>query len=297
MQGITILPANLATLVLESFLYGLLVLLFISTVYFLSTQRTLARQTAKHHLTSPVFLGLAALFLVVTVHWSLVIYQAFFAWIHLGNTTNEDAFYADLANPVEVTKVFFFGLAIILGDALVTYRLWIVWDRKITAVIFPIVALIVLAVSSVGVVIEAATWESRLRGAGFDNESRPWEALGSLFSLLANLYSTGLIAFRIWRVTKMGYPSQSTLKWFLSILIESAALQTLWLLFSLMTTLLRSDALFIADDNFPAIIAISNTLIHARVGLGWSQDSTGAQMQRSSGKSPVNAVWYVAFVE
>ncbi|KAJ6447825.1 hypothetical protein C8R45DRAFT_1084620, partial [Mycena sanguinolenta] len=111
-----------------------------------------------------------------------------------------------------------------------------------------------------------------------------------LFSLLANLYSTGLIAFRIWRVTKVASSSQSTLKWFLSILIESAALQTFWLLLSLIASLLGSDALFIVDDNFPAIIAISNTLIHARVGLGWSESSSGVQIQKT-GTSPGNAVW------
>jgi hypothetical protein len=67
MQDITILPANLVTLVLESFLYGFLVLLFISTVYFLATRRTLAGQSAKHHLTSLVFLTIAALFTLITV--------------------------------------------------------------------------------------------------------------------------------------------------------------------------------------------------------------------------------------
>ncbi|KAF7360971.1 hypothetical protein MSAN_01127300 [Mycena sanguinolenta] len=316
MQGITILPANLATLVLESVLYGLLVLLFISTVYFLSTRRTFARQTAKHHLTSLVFLTITALFVVVTVHWSIVVYQAFFAFIHLGNAVGEDAFYADLAQPAEVVKVSFFFIAVLLGDALVvsptylvavmngmklmiitwvvqTYRLWIIWERKTKVIIFPIVALIVLAVSCAVLLTKVATWESSLRGAGFDNESVPWETTGSLLSLLANLYSTGFIAFRMWRVTKVASSSKSNLTWFFSIVIESAALQTFWLLICIATALLKSDALFIALDNFPVIIAISNTLIHARVGLGWSQDSTGAQMQRSSGKSGVNAVWYV----
>ncbi|KAJ6453954.1 hypothetical protein C8R45DRAFT_1222996 [Mycena sanguinolenta] len=226
MPDITILSANLVTLVLESFLYGFLVLLFISTVYFLSTRKTLARQSASYHLTSVVFLGLVTLFLVVTTHWSIVIYQAFFAWIHLGNAASEHAFYADLSHPAEVAKVILFCIAVFLGDALVTYRLWIIWERKMNAVIFPIVALIVLAVSSAGLIIEVATWESNLLGAGFANESRPWEVVGCLFSLLANLYSTGLISFRIFRVTKAASPSDSTLKWFLSILIESAALQT-----------------------------------------------------------------------
>jgi hypothetical protein len=69
MPGITILPANLATLIVESFLYGLLLLLFISTIYFLATRRTLAgtSQTTKHHFKSVVFLGVTALFIVVTI--------------------------------------------------------------------------------------------------------------------------------------------------------------------------------------------------------------------------------------
>jgi hypothetical protein len=69
MPDITALPAHLTTLIIESFLYGLLLHLFISTIYFLATQRTLAGTThsAKHHFTSPVFSGVTALFLVVTV--------------------------------------------------------------------------------------------------------------------------------------------------------------------------------------------------------------------------------------
>jgi cell division protein FtsW (lipid II flippase) len=69
MPDIAILPARLTTLIIESFLYGLLLLLFISTLYFLATQRTLAGTThsARHHFTSLVFFGVTALFLVVTM--------------------------------------------------------------------------------------------------------------------------------------------------------------------------------------------------------------------------------------
>jgi hypothetical protein len=68
MPDITILPANLACLILESFLYGLLLLLFISTIYLLAMRRTLTgtTRTAKYHLPSLVFLGVTALFLLVT---------------------------------------------------------------------------------------------------------------------------------------------------------------------------------------------------------------------------------------
>ncbi|KAF7355986.1 hypothetical protein MVEN_00928000 [Mycena venus] len=309
MQDITILPANLATLVLESFLYGLLLLLFISTIYFLAMRRTLAgtTQTAKHHLTSLVFLGVTALFLLVTVHWSIVIYQAFFAFIHLGSFVAEDAFYADLAQKTEVAKAVLFFLAVLLGDALVTYRLWVIWGGNRKIVILPIFALIGLAVAETGIAVELTKWEPRLRGASFDDESRPWEATGFVLSLVANLYSTVCIILRIWGVKTNTSGSESRLqvqhasipftftnnefnKWLLSILVESAALQTFWLIFDGMTLLFRSDAEFIATDTFPAILGISNTLIHARVGLGWSQDSAVTYKPKARSEYPKNAV-------
>ncbi|KAJ7908476.1 hypothetical protein B0H13DRAFT_2496785 [Mycena leptocephala] len=116
MPDITALPAHLTTLIIESFLYGLL-LLFISTIYFLATQRTLAGTThsAKHHFTSLVFFGVTALFLVVTVN---------------------------LSRGSEVVKQILLGLAAMLGDALVTYRLWIIWGRNRLVVVFPILALV-----------------------------------------------------------------------------------------------------------------------------------------------------------
>ncbi|KAF7355988.1 hypothetical protein MVEN_00928200 [Mycena venus] len=309
MLDITILPANLASLILESLLYGLLLLLFISTIYFLATRRTLAgtTQTAKHHLTSLVFLGVTTLFLLVTVHWSIVIYQAFFAFIHLGSVATEEAFYADLSQKTEVVNVALFCLAILVGDALVTYRLWVIWGGNQKIVIFPIFALTGLAVASTGLIVELAKGEPRLRGASFDGESRPWEATGFMLSLVANLYSTTCIAFRIWgvetvtsgSVSRLQVPSSALIlflsdtefnKWFLSILVESAALQTFWLISYGMTSLFGSNAAFIAGGTFPAILGISNTLIHARVGLGWSQDSAMKNEPEASGKYPKNGV-------
>ncbi|KAJ7898551.1 hypothetical protein B0H14DRAFT_2674754 [Mycena olivaceomarginata] len=280
MQDITILPANLVTLVLESFLYGFLLLLFISTVYFLATRRTLAGQSATHHLTSLVFVTVAALFTVITAHWSIVIYQAFFSFVHLGNATSEDAFYADLAQPSELAKLTLFFVAVLLGDSLITYRLWIICGKTLKVVIFPVVALIGVAVSSVGLVIELSNWEPSLRGARFHEESGPWEATAFGLSLLYGFSSMGTRNKEV----------KKTAVWFLSILIESAALQAVWLTISTMTLLFRSDAQFFTSDSFPAILGISNTMIHARVGLGWSQGSAGSREKTLTNKSPENGV-------
>ncbi|KAJ7494912.1 hypothetical protein FB451DRAFT_1163648 [Mycena latifolia] len=275
MPDISILPTNLACLILESFLYGLLLLLFISTIYFLAMRRALTgtTQTAKYHLPSLTFLGVTALFLLVTVHWSIAIYQAFFAFIHLGSVAAEDAFYADLAQKAEVAKAVLLSFAILLGDVLVTYRLWVIWGGNRKIVIFPIFALIGVAVAETGLVIDLAKWEPRLHGASCDAESRPWEATGFVLSLV------------------VGFPASSTVnKWFLSILVESAALQTFWLIFGGITILFGSVAASIAMYTFPAILGISNTLIHARVGLGWSQGSAATYNPKASGKYPKNAL-------
>ncbi|KAJ7166864.1 hypothetical protein C8R46DRAFT_267489 [Mycena filopes] len=270
MPDITILPANLATLVIDSFLYGLFFLLSLITVYFLATRRTLAgtSRSTRHHFTSLVFIGLVTLFLVVTVHWGIIIYQAFYAFIHLATVAAEDAFYADLGEISEVVKSILLFVAILLGDALVTYRLWVIWGRNRLVVIFPVLALGGVAVTSVAITYQLTQWQPKLRAAGFHHESQPWTLTGFVLSLLANIYSTGFIVYRIWKQGKS--KSDSRLMSFLSILAESAALQTAWLIIAAATQFGRSDVEFIATDTFPAIVGISNTLIHARVGLGWS---------------------------
>ncbi|KAJ7686386.1 hypothetical protein B0H17DRAFT_1013604 [Mycena rosella] len=286
MPDITILPANLATLVLESCLYGILLLLFISTIYFLATRRTLAgsSRTAKHHFTSLVFIGVASLFVVVTAHWTVVIYQAFFAFIHLGNAVAEDAFYADLSQVSEIIEVTLFFTSVLIGDALVIYRLWIIWGRNHYVVIFPMCSLAGVLVTAIGIIYEFTKWEPRLRGAPFYDESRPWTATGFILTLMTTLYSTTFIAFRILRVNKIRTSFESGLTSFLTILVESAGLQMIWLLFAAITQFATSDAEFIASDTLPAIIGISNLLIHARVGLGWSQDSAVPPSGRPPGK-------------
>ncbi|KAF7360955.1 hypothetical protein MSAN_01125600 [Mycena sanguinolenta] len=267
--GIAILvPADLVVLVLESFLYGVLVLLFVSAVHFLTTRRNFARPRAKHRLTSVVFLAVTALFVVETAHWILIVYEAFFGLIHLGNTASEVAFAADFAVPSGVAKIVFLFVAILVGDGIVTYRLWIIWGRNVKVVIFPIVTHIALAVLGLVLIVKMVTWAASQK-VDFGEEFT-WEAASAVLSLLPNLYSTAFIALRIWKVTDVVFTSESTLPWFLLILIESAALQTFWLLVCAVTAVLKSEELFsIPANTLPAIIAISNTLIHTRVG--WSQ--------------------------
>ncbi|KAF8148163.1 hypothetical protein K438DRAFT_1440746, partial [Mycena galopus ATCC 62051] len=241
---ITIISANLANLVLQSFLYGFLVLLFIVTIYSLAARRTLAgtSRTKRQNFTSLVFLGVTTLFLAITAYWSIVLYQAFFVFIHLGTHATEATFYEDLVEPSEIAKMLITFLSTVLGDSLVTYRLWIIWGRTRNVVIFPIFALIGFRAAGRLHRLEV----TKTRSAPESRLTVP------VFYLICD------------------HTTNELNKWFLSILVESAALQTLWLIFTMMTILFNSGLQFVARDNFPVILGISNTLIHVRVGLGWS---------------------------
>ncbi|KAJ7823829.1 hypothetical protein B0H14DRAFT_2825825, partial [Mycena olivaceomarginata] len=102
----------------------------------------------------------------------------------------------------------------------------------------------------------------------------------------------GLIIFRICKVTAAIRPtSDSRLMYFLNVLVESATLQTFWLVFGAITLFVKSNAayaVYAVSDTFPAIIGIANLLIHARVGLGWSHDQTSPS--KATGNSSERAV-------
>ncbi|KAF8181181.1 hypothetical protein K438DRAFT_1768022 [Mycena galopus ATCC 62051] len=79
---------------------------------------------------------------IILANLATLVLEAFFPFIHFGNAVNEDAFYANLAHPSDVAESFLFFIAILPGDALVAYLLWIIRRRNMKVVIFPMFALV-----------------------------------------------------------------------------------------------------------------------------------------------------------
>ncbi|KAJ7097135.1 hypothetical protein B0H15DRAFT_32432 [Mycena belliarum] len=277
MPDITLLPANLTALILESCLYGILLLLFLSTISVLATRRTMAvagdNRAKRRDFTSRVFLGVAGLFIIITVHWGIVIYRAFFAFTQLGNATSEFGFYGDPTQPSEVAELILFFAAVLVGDALIIHRLWIIWGGNRYVMIVPICSLVGAFVTAFGTIYVGVRFPPGARPYLFGIVTKPWTGAACLCSFLTMIYSTAFIVIRISRAADKTAPD-SRLMSFLAILVESAALQALWLAFTAATIFTTSDVEIIAAETFPAVIGISNLLILARVSLGWSQGST-----------------------
>ncbi|KAJ7689335.1 hypothetical protein B0H17DRAFT_640916 [Mycena rosella] len=290
-----LLAANLAAAVFESCLYGILLILFVSTMYFWGRRRRAGRGGTRR--TSPLFVGIVALFAMVTAHWIMVIFQIFYAFVHLGGSEPADTFYADLSQPSELIKMIFFAIALLIGDGLIIQRLWVIWGKKTQILIFPLFTWVGMGMSFVGIVYQFSKWEPALRGLPFLADLKPWLTMATVFSFATSIYSTALIASKIWRINKgiraLSAGTGKGMMPILAIIIESAALQTLWLMVTFFSVLLTADLAFTVTDPFPTIVAICNMLIHCRVGLGWAQGSTKTEDSVRMKSRSLDAVWCV----
>ncbi|KAF7317730.1 Aminotran-5 domain-containing protein [Mycena kentingensis (nom. inval.)] len=271
--------AYLASLVGESVLFGLLVLLFSQTIYLIvrrPSKTAKGRPSAVRYLVSIPFLSAVTLCILALVHWILTFSRAFFAFTQLQNTDTERAFFADLARPDSVAKNALYLVGLTLADAIVVHRLWIVWNKRCLVALLPILATLgggVLCAMTILELTHCKIDDPNGCKHGISHWGMPWYAL----TIFTNFYSTGLIIRRIQAVSSsapdstVSSPGGSTsLMKFLSILVESAALQTTWVSLTFIVIAANSDAEFFFVDTFLAVASISAVLLHARVALGWA---------------------------
>ncbi|KAJ7608218.1 hypothetical protein FB45DRAFT_389353 [Roridomyces roridus] len=260
---------DFAILIVGSFLYGIVALLFISNIYFLATRRTLAGKTRskRQNFTSLAFLGSTALFLVVTAFWTIVVYRGYLEFIARGNPTSQEKFYRTTDEHTLVIIGALLFVSFLLGDLLLVYRLWVIWGGHRKIMILPLCVLIAATVVSIIVLLQIAQ---------LFPPSKNMEALDDIarnLSFANNVYCTAAIVYRVLRANRYTHP-ESRLMSILAILVESAALQMCWFIVLGVAIPVSSAAALFLVATFPGITAITNLLIHARVGLGWSQETT-----------------------
>ncbi|KAJ7791659.1 hypothetical protein B0H14DRAFT_3566331 [Mycena olivaceomarginata] len=123
---------------------------------------------------------------------------------------------------------------------MIIYRLWIVWNKSTPVVIFPLLTLLGMIAAGIGV-----TRQLTIMTVGeslFSNKTARWIVTDSVFNLLTNIYSTGLIAYRIHKINTLASSAGLTrvnggedLKSVMAILVESSALLSTWIVFEMIT--------------------------------------------------------------
>ncbi|KAH9934353.1 uncharacterized protein B0H18DRAFT_556634 [Fomitopsis serialis] len=289
MPQVPLVSANVATIFMESFFYGIFFVLSISSIYLLTyRQKRMLQTTHPIHAAAPVFsalcktpmfLGAIALSITITAHWILTCIRAFQAFVHFEDGTDPLAFYGDLKQMTEVVKTGFLMTSLVIGDAMVIYRLWIIWNRRLSIVIFPLCTLAGLTACGVGITYQFTQYYPGENV--FVSQAGRWITSDCAFTLCTNVYSTTLIAYRVWNSQRhvKAYTGANVLS-MLATFVESAALYTSWTTFFFISYQTHSNLQFTAVDTWAEMSGISFMLINVRVGLGWAQ--TGSRIRYDS---------------
>ncbi|KAJ6561172.1 hypothetical protein DFH09DRAFT_504453 [Mycena vulgaris] len=257
--------ANLAGLAIGGFFYGVYFALYVTSTYLLIRRSNGAHGSPLYR--STVFISGLILFVTVTGNFSLTICRPFLGFIVFLNGTQAASFFNDNSQITTTVQNVFAALSILIADAMIIYRLWIVWSHNKRVIIVPTLSLIGLTIA-LGITVQTT---SKITDISQDKGLTP----GLIFTLITNLYSTGLISWKVWKITKSSSPVHgNNLRDFVSIIVESAALYTIWAVFYIITHQINSDLQFVALIPLPAVAGIANALIQTRIGLGKTIQTT-----------------------
>ncbi|KAJ7258314.1 hypothetical protein C8J57DRAFT_1720842 [Mycena rebaudengoi] len=257
MTSPSLLTVNIAAVIGETLLYGILLVL-VSVNICSRSSWCHRREDSTQQRWDPVFVIFTiALLLCCTAHWLLTVISFSHAVLLSAEGHTALTFYVLFSKLAAAAVIVNFS-AICLGDAVIIYRLWIVWCRNLrvtTPAIIVWVAL--LAVGSV--------FQHMVLVAFLQRHELPPRGLiiaNFVLTLAINIYCTVLIAWRVWTQTRA-----KQIMFVVSVLVESAALYTAWTLFTIMSSMLNSNIQGFAVGLIAQVIGLTNMLIYLRVGL------------------------------
>ncbi|KAE9392005.1 hypothetical protein BT96DRAFT_924966 [Gymnopus androsaceus JB14] len=261
MSTIPLDRAYLTAIWLETLFYGINMLLFFSYLFIVRYKR--------RHALSNIIVGVAVLmFLLSTCHVSLGFSRLIEGFIVLRNQLGGPAaYFSDVSIPANVAKVTIHTVNSVLGDSIMVWRCYNVWEQRWLPSILPILLIIASAVCGFGQAIIFA--EAKSTHSAFGPQLEKWN--GSLFSLslTTNVVVTSLIATRIWWVGRQINP-ESTFKYrrVLTLVIESGAIYSSALIIEITLYFLNSNAFYIIYDPIAQLTAITPTMIIVMTSLG-----------------------------
>ncbi|KAJ7362874.1 hypothetical protein DFH08DRAFT_327379 [Mycena albidolilacea] len=278
------IPTALATVVIETFFYGIYVILFVASVYLLFTAQARGLRPPRSVWLSPILSGGSLLFIAITGHWICTVDRLFLAFADVDGGLDPIKFYGDFSQRSQIVQSIFLMVSLAIVDVLVVHRLWTVWSHiNRYVMIFPALTLVGLFVSTVGVANDFAQFKP---GDSVLELANGWIIAATAFTLFTNMYCTAFISWKLWKIQSALKPAGGrSLHSIVAIIVESAALSTTWAIFFVLTYISRSNLRFLIDVT-PAIIGAANMLIYVRVGLGWAHAPAPTPMAPMRFKAP-----------
>ncbi|KIJ53177.1 hypothetical protein M422DRAFT_242303 [Sphaerobolus stellatus SS14] len=267
MALLPLVSISLATLIVDSLLYGIFLLLTIASLYFLIVREDQKNIAWKYIVFRPLILANICMYGLVTGHWVVVVFRAWQAFIINNEGRTPLEFYSNFGGVTDVVKAGFLVATLLCGDMMMAYRLWIIWDYRKLVVVFPCCLMIALFACGIGITVQLANYQPQQ--SIFLSLSGRWITSNTVFTLCTNLYGTSLIAWRVWRITDQAQCIQVSGRSVSVpvILVESAAIYTTWTAIFFIVYQAQSTIQLFFIDTWPVVTGITFMLINVQVGV------------------------------
>ncbi|OCH89304.1 hypothetical protein OBBRIDRAFT_794426 [Obba rivulosa] len=180
-------------------------------------------------------------------------------------TTGDISLFTKESAWMQLVKNVDISIQLFIGDAVLSYRCWVVYDRRW---FFIVPSMILLAGYTVAAVF-LVTASARADTSSGINSTQLQRITSSQIALTVavNTVTASLIVFRIWRVNRtvrMYTRGQSKLQYTMRVIVESGLMYTATAIITLGTAVSRSAAVYITSDCLVQITAITFNLIIIR---------------------------------
>ncbi|EGN98377.1 hypothetical protein SERLA73DRAFT_169351 [Serpula lacrymans var. lacrymans S7.3] len=275
-NGIPLDSAAVASTVLEAILYGFSVLMFIGTMWALIHRRGMIEMNKKMVAVANLLLFFSTTHLIIDIvrtEEGLVQYRDTFP-------KGPVAFFSDVAQWSFVYKNMVYMLQTLVGDAVVIYRCFVVW-QSLYIIALPILLWCSVALTGIGCVYsisQATVNKENIFAPG----TGPWITAFLASTLAANLLSTSLLAYRIWDVTREvgdARVGRSSLWPILRIILDSGILYSVSLLAALLCFVTKNRGHYVLLDMIMPIISITFYMVIIRVTI---KRTTSQDMQATT---------------
>ncbi|KAH9973355.1 hypothetical protein BGW80DRAFT_1459239 [Lactifluus volemus] len=220
--------------------------------------------------------------LVATMHIIILWVRGVLGFI-VQKRGSTQAFYEDISDPTTLIKVSCMCLQMILGDAVVVWRLYVVYDKQLLVVIPAI--LLVTIYTAVACVTNTLMAKAR-PGTDIFHVAKSWITAYFSLTMSTNVICSGAIA---WRIYLVGKPLRRTTSlWpIIFIIVESSALYAIGVTAALASFLSGSNGQYIAVEALVPLVGIVFSLIVLQIRFHIDTTTTTS----SGSKLPQRGAW------
>ncbi|KAL0567722.1 hypothetical protein V5O48_014274 [Marasmius crinis-equi] len=250
----------------ETLVYGIYTCLFFCSFYITLKKGMLHTRPSKIF-----FIATIVMYINCTAHVGVNLYRLLRGYVYLRETIGPTNYFNDLGRPDNVTHGVLNALMTWMGDSLVIYRCYLVWDNNILVAILPLLLLIVSIVSNC---VALYMFTKVPLGTIFGPDLVHWMNTIYATAFAQNALTTSLIAYRIWNQEKASQRagirsggSGSSLIPVARIVIESAAGYMALLLCLIVLYALNHNGQFVMQEASPPAVGIVFCSISVRISM------------------------------